>query len=81
MTGRATCFRLAERKGALTRVEERGCRRLRLKQRKKAVPIAKFLISLGVKKNAAWMLAGSEKGWWRIALSPKAHSHERQVWG
>ena len=45
---------------------------VRLKQRKRAKPIADFLQRLGVPPWRAWILACSGKGWWRMAGSPQA---------
>lgn len=43
-----------------------------LKQRKRAKPIADFLMHRGVPQWRAWLLAKSGKGWWRMAGSPPA---------
>lgn len=45
---------------------------MRLKQRKRAKPIADFLRELGVPDWRSWLLALSGKGWWRLAGSPQA---------
>jgi RNA-directed DNA polymerase len=75
LTGWVTYFRLASAKGHLTRLDEwirRKLRCVRLKQRKRAKPIADFLRELGVPEWRAWILALSGKGWWRMAGSPPA---------
>jgi len=50
----------------------RKLRCLRLKQRKRAHPIAALLRRLGVPEWRAWLLALSGKGWWRKSGSPQA---------
>lgn len=75
LTGWVTYFRCAECKGHLQRLDEwirRKLRCVRLKQRKRAKPIADFLQSLGVPEWSAWMLALSGKGWWRKSAAPQA---------
>jgi RNA-directed DNA polymerase len=46
---------------------------VRLKQRKRAKPIADFLCGLGVPEHSPWMTALSGKGWWQLAGTPAAH--------
>lgn len=75
LTGWVTYFRYAECRTHLQRLDEwirRKLRCLRLKQRKRAKPIADFLQGLGVPEWRAWILALSGKGWWRMAGSPSA---------
>ena len=75
LTGWVTYFRYAACKSHLKRLDEwirRKLRCVRLKQRKRAKPIADFLQRLGVPEWRAWMLALSGKGWWRMAGSPQA---------
>lgn len=75
LTGWVTYFRYANAKTHLQRLDEwvrRKLRCVRLKQRKRAKPIADFLGGLGVPKRRAWLLAKSGKGWWRMAGSPQA---------
>jgi RNA-directed DNA polymerase len=75
LTGWVTYFRYAACKSYLKRLDEwirRKLRCVRLKQRKRAKPIAGFLQSLGVPEGRAWLLAVSGKGWWRMAGSPQA---------
>lgn len=48
----------------------RKLRCYRLKQRKRAYPIYKYLVKLGVPVQGAWKLAKSIKGWWRLSLNP-----------
>jgi RNA-directed DNA polymerase len=45
----------------------RRLRCYRLTQRKRSGSIATFLMSLNIKRNDAWMLAKSSKGWWRLS--------------
>ncbi len=75
LTGWVTYFRYAECRTHLQRLDEwirRKLRCVRLKQRKRAKPIADFLQRLGVPEWRAWLLALSGKGWWRMAGSPPA---------
>jgi RNA-directed DNA polymerase len=68
-------FALAERadvfKG-LDRWLRRRLRCMRLKQCKRAVGIVRFLRTRGLPNMAAWTLALSGKGWWRLANTPQA---------
>ena len=68
-------FKLASLRGHLQRLEawiRRKLRCIRLKQCKRANTIAQFLQANGVPEWRAWILAGSGKGWWRMAGSPSA---------
>ena len=58
----------------------RKLRCVRLKQRKRAKPIADFPRSLGVPEWRAWILGLSGKGWWRMAGSPQAAEAMTLVW-
>jgi RNA-directed DNA polymerase len=73
--GWVTYFRHAMAKGHLQGLDEWTRRKLRcyrLKQCKRAKPIADFLRAQKVREDLAWMLALSGKGWWRLARSPQA---------
>lgn len=48
----------------------RRLRCYRLTQRKRSSSIATFLMSLNIKRNDAWMLAKSSKGWWCLSHNP-----------
>jgi len=50
----------------------RKLRCLRLKQCKRAIGIVRFLRTRGLPEVAAWTLALSGKGWWRLANTPQA---------
>jgi RNA-directed DNA polymerase len=83
LTGWMTYFRYAACKSHLQRLDEwirRKLRCVRLKQRKRAKPIADFLQSLGVPEWSAWILALSGKGWWRKAGAPQAHQAMSIAW-
>jgi RNA-directed DNA polymerase len=83
LTGWVTYFRQAACKGHLQRLDEwtrRKLRCVRLKQRKRAKPIADFLQSLGVSEENAWKLALSGKGWWRKSGTPQAHQAMNIAW-
>ncbi len=76
-------FRDAECRTHLRRLDSWIRRRLRcyrLKQRKRAKPIADFLRQLGVPEWRAWILALSGKGWWRLAGSPQASEAMTLAW-
>lgn len=69
-------YKLASAKRWLTETEQWLRRRLRcyrLKQCKRAYPMAKFLMSLGASEFAAWETAGCRKGWYRKSLTGGAH--------
>jgi RNA-directed DNA polymerase len=83
LTGWVTYFRHAECKSHLARLDQwirRKLRCVRLKQRKRAKPIADFLRSQGVPEWRAWLLALSGKGWWRMAGSPQAAEAMPNSW-
>jgi len=83
LTGWVTYFRYAVCKSHLRRLDEwirHKLRCVRLKQRKRAKPIADFLQSLGVPEWSAWRLALSGKGWWRKAGTPQAHQAMSIAW-
>jgi RNA-directed DNA polymerase len=83
LSGWVLYFRYAECKAHLRRLDEwirRKLRCVRLKQRKRAKPIADFLQSLGLPAWRAWLLALSGKGWWRKAGSPQAHEAMSTAW-
>jgi len=82
-TGWVTYFRYAACKRVLQQLDEwirRKLRCVRLKQRKRAKPIADFLIELGVPEWNAWLMALSGKGWWRKAGTPQAHQAMGLAW-
>lgn len=58
----------------------RKLRCYRLKQKKRSYPIAKYLISLGVKPHSAWNTAKSSKGWWRLSKTPALHQAMNNEW-
>lgn len=58
----------------------RKLRCYRLKQRKRAFSIAKFLQALGVPKNRSWTTAASGKGWWRKSHEPAAQQGMSNAW-
>jgi RNA-directed DNA polymerase len=83
LTGWVTYFRYAACKGHLQRLDEwirRKLRCVRLKQRKRAKPLADFLQSLGVPEWSAWILALSGKGWWRKSGTPQASQAMSIAW-
>ena len=83
LTGWVTYFRYAECREHLEELDgwiRRRLRCVRLKQRKRARPIAEYLRSLGLPAWRAWRLASSGKGWWRKAGSPQAHEAMSVDW-
>lgn len=75
LTGWVTYFRHAQCRSHLQQLDQwlrRKVRCYRLKQRKRAKPIADFLMEQGVPEWRSWLLALSGKGWWRMAGSPQA---------
>ena len=83
LTGWVTYYRYAECRSHLQRLDEwirRKLRCVRLKQCKRAKPIADFLRSLGLQEAWAWMLALTGKGWWRMAGSPQAAQAMTNQW-
>jgi RNA-directed DNA polymerase len=83
LTGWVTYFRYAACKRHLRRLDEwirRKLRCVRLKQRKRAKPIADFLQGLGVPEWNAWILALSGKGWWRKSGTPQANQAMNIAW-
>lgn len=83
LTGWVAYFRHAACKTHLQRLDEwvrRKLRCLRLKQCKRAKPIANFLHRLGVPERRAWIGALSGKGWWRLSGSPPAAEGMSLAW-
>ena len=83
LKGWVNYFRLAQVKGVFEELDSwirRKLRCVKLKQRKRAKPIADFLQSLGVPEWRAWLLALSGKGWWRMAGSPQASEAMTIAW-
>jgi RNA-directed DNA polymerase len=83
LTGWVTYFRYAACKSHLRRLDKwirRKLRCVRLKQRKRAKPIADFLQGLGVPEWSAWIVALSGKGWWRKSGTPQAHQAMSIAW-
>ena len=69
-------FRLAKASGKMDELDSwlrRKIRCLKLKQCKRASGIGRFLRERGVERDAAWQLAGSGKGWWRLAKTRQCH--------
>ena len=76
-------FRLARCVTALREIDgwvRRKLRCLKLKQLKRAKGIGRFLMSRGLDADAAWTLAGSGKGWWRMSCTPQANHAMDQRW-
>ena len=76
-------FKLAQAKSKMNELDSWLRRKLRcfkLKQCKRAIGIARFLMQRGVKTDEAWKLAGSGKGWWRNSCTPQSHKAMGTDW-
>ncbi len=83
LRGWVNYFHLTEWSSQLTVLDgwiRRKLRCYRLKQRKRAHPIAKFLMSLGVPTHNAWNLAKSGRGWWRLSKTVPVHHAMDNAW-
>lgn len=83
LAGWVQYFRLTEWKSQLLELDawiRRKLRCYRLKQRKRAWSIAKYLMSLGVRAQSAWALAKSGEGWWRLSAYPAIHEAMNNAW-
>ena len=83
LTGWVTYFRFTKAKKVLGELDQwlrRKLRCVRLKQRKRAKPIADFLHELGVPWNRCWTTAASGKGWWRMSHTPAAQQGMNNAW-
>ncbi len=83
LRGWVNYFRLTEWPSDLTMLDawiRCKLRCYRLKQRKRAWPIAKFLMKLGVPACSAWNLAKSEKGWWHLSKSIPVNHAMNNAW-
>lgn len=83
LTGWVTYFRFTKATSVLGQLDSwirRKLRCVRLKQRKRAKPIADFLHGLGVPRNRCWTTAASGKGWWRMAHTPAAQQGMSNAW-
>jgi RNA-directed DNA polymerase len=58
----------------------RKLRCVKLKQRKRARGIARFLMSRGVSRDQAYCLGSSGKGWWRLSRTRQAHKAMDKQW-
>ena len=83
LNGWVVYYRHAAAQAHLHRMDvwvRRKLRCYRLKQRKRAKPIADYLIQLGVPPQRAWPLAKSSKGWWRLSRNPVIHEAMTDAW-
>jgi RNA-directed DNA polymerase len=83
VTGWVTYFRHAACNSTLRELDtwlRRKLRCVRLKQCKRAKPIADFLAKCGVPARRAWPMALSGKGWWRRSGSPPANEAMTLQW-
>lgn len=83
LSGWVTYFRYSDCRNHLEKMDswiKRKLRCYRLKQRKRAGPIAEFLQERGVPEWRSWILAGSGKGWWRLSGSPSVQEAMNDQW-
>lgn len=83
LAGWLAYYKLASAKKWLKETEQWLRRRLRcyrLKQCKRAYPMAKFLMKLGASEFMAWETAGCSKGWYRKSLTSGAHTAMGNKW-
>lgn len=76
-------FKLAKAKEKMASLDQwvrRKIRCLKLKQCKRAKAIATFLTKNGIHRKAAWRLACSGKGWWRLSKAPQTHRAMGSKW-
>ena len=76
-------FRLGRIKGLSGILDawiRRKLRCLKLKRCKRAAGIGRFLLSRGLDAEAAWTLASSGKGWWRLSKTQQAHQAMDRSW-
>lgn len=81
--GWVTYYRYAQCRATLRGLDgwlRRKLRCIRLKHCKRAKTIVAFLHENGVPEWRAWRLAGSGKGWWRMAGSPPAAEAMTIAW-
>jgi RNA-directed DNA polymerase len=72
LTGWYAYYQYGCRSRLLERIDEwirHKLRCYRLKQCKRAIGIARFLISLGAGLHQSWLIAKSGKGWWWLSLA------------
>lgn len=83
LSGWVMYYRLAQCRGKLEALDgwvRRKLRCVRLKQCKRRVRVAKFLMGCGIPEWRSWLMALSGKGWWRRAGSPQANDAMSKEW-
>ncbi len=83
LSGWVTYFRMASCRSKLRELDawiRRKLRCVRLKQCKRALPTARFLMQCAVPEWNAWILALSGKGWWRKSGTPQACQAMTNEW-
>ena len=76
-------FKLAEAKTKIIALGEWMRRKLRcvtVKRLKRAKGIARWLMKRGIKRDEAWKLAGSSKGYWRKSMTPQMSMAMSNSW-
>jgi RNA-directed DNA polymerase len=83
LKGWVTYYRYAKATVVLRQLDKwirRKLRCVRLKQRKRAKPIADFLQALGVSWHQSWTTAACGKGWWCMSSTPSAQHGMSNAW-
>jgi RNA-directed DNA polymerase len=83
LNGWISYFRLSASKGVFRELDSwirRKLRCFRIKQRKRAYPIYKYLVTLGISMHDAWKLATSSKGWWQLSHNPIINRAMPNTW-
>jgi RNA-directed DNA polymerase len=83
LNGWISYFRMTASKSVLRDLDSwirRKLRCYRLKQRKRAYSIYKYMVKLGVSMQNAWKLAKSSKGWWQLSHNPVINQAMPNKW-
>jgi group II intron reverse transcriptase/maturase len=83
LNGWVSYFRLSVSKSVFNKMDSwirRKLRCFRIKQRKRAYSIYKYLVTLGISMQDAWKLAMSSKGWWRLSHNPIINRAMPNTW-
>jgi group II intron reverse transcriptase/maturase len=83
LNGWVSYFRLSVSKSVFNKMDSwirRKLRCFRIKQRKRAYSIYKYLVTLGISVQDAWKLAMSSKGWWRLSHNPIINRAMPNTW-
>lgn len=76
-------FRIAAMKAKMQQISgwlRRRLRCFRLKQCKRAIGMARFLMGLGIAEWRSWLVAGSSKGWYCLSMTNQVHEAMNLAW-